>query len=131
MSSSVIPAAPVPGEPYVKLLVLINGTVLCRMSIDTGATKTVITPLVRQSLGIGTRPVLARVAGSTRAQPVAAARLASLQIEGFPETRVDGLSVLVMDLPFADGVLGLDYLSKFTEVCYNFQARVLRLTRDL
>ncbi len=36
-----------------------------------------------------------------------------------------------MDLPFADGVLGLDYLSKFTEVCYDFQAHLLKLTREV
>lgn len=78
-----------------------------------------------------TRRGWARVAGGGRLAAAAIARLDSLQIEGFADTRIEDLTIRVMDLPFADGVLGLDYLSKFTEVCYDFQAHLLKLTREV
>jgi hypothetical protein len=54
--------------------------------------------------------------------------LSSLEINGFDETRVENLQVRVMALPFTDGLLGLDYLRHFAEVCYSFADSSLRLT---
>jgi predicted aspartyl protease len=127
VSSSVIPLRLVAGEPYATLTVRVNEIRTFRMMIDTGSTRTVLTPRAQQRLDLDVRPGLAVVASGER---VLAGRvtLTSLEIDGFLATRVENLSVRVMNLPFADGLLGLDYLSHFAEVCYSFADSALRLT---
>jgi predicted aspartyl protease len=114
------------GEPYPAVAVRLNDTDTYRMFIDTGATRTVIVPRVQQDLGLDVQAGLVMVASGARVR-AARARLTSLQIEGFAETRVTNWQVRVMALPLGDGVLGLDYLSHFAEVCYSFADSTLRL----
>ena len=97
------------------------------MIADTGSTRTIITPYIQEQLSLEVLPGAAIVAGGER---VTAARtvLARLEIARYPETAVDNLPVRVMNLPFADGALGLDYLSHFAEVCYSFADSALRPT---
>ena len=82
---------------------------------------------MQQQLRLVVRPGLAAIASGERVL-AGRARLASLEIRGFAETQVDNWEVRVMALPFADGALGLDYLSHFAEVCYSFADSALRLT---
>ena len=127
MSSSNIPLRLIAGQPYATLTIRINEVRTFRMIIDTASTRTVLTPRAQQRLGLVVRPGLAVVASGERV-PAGRATLASLEIDGFPDTRVENLPVRVMNLPFADGALGLDYLSHFAEVCYSFANSDLRLT---
>ena len=57
------------------------------------------------------RPGIALLAGSIRID-AGAALLSSVQLAEFEETRVERLVVRVIDLPVADGALGVDYLSR-------------------
>jgi predicted aspartyl protease len=116
-----------PNEPYQRIPVVLNDVRGFQMFIDTGSTRTVIVPRVQQRLRLDVRAGLVVVASGARVR-AARAILTSLQIEGFAETRVTNWQVRVMDLPFGDGVLGLDYLSHFAEVCYSFADSALRLT---
>jgi hypothetical protein len=115
------------GQPYATLDVRINRSRTFRLIIHTGATRTVITPRVQQVLTLEVRPGLALVAAGVTAS-AGRALLGSLEIEGFEETRVENLQVRVVELPFGDGALGLDYPSHFAEVCYSFATSSLRLT---
>ncbi|HEY7061496.1 MAG TPA: hypothetical protein VII06_08460 [Chloroflexota bacterium] len=55
--------------------------------------------------------------------------LRSLEMAGFPKTRVTGLRAYVRELPFMDGIIGLNYLARFQRVCYDFTDNRLLLTR--
>lgn len=123
-----IPAAPLPGEPFARIKVRVNGEANFDMFVDTGASKTVITPRVKEILELPTSYWQARLAGTKR-EDAERTVLRSIQILGFPGTLVQNLPVGVMHLPFADGALGINYLRQFKEVCYDFEAGVLRLRR--
>jgi predicted aspartyl protease len=102
MSSSIIPLRLIAGQPYATLTIRINEVRTFRMIIDTASTRTVLTPRAQQRLGLRVRPGLAVVASGERVL-AGRATLASLEIVGFPDTRIDNLPVRVMNLPLADG----------------------------
>ena len=98
------------------------------MFVDTGASVTVLSPKVQARLALATAPGKAIVAGG-RVITAERGLLRSLQIAGFPETLVDDLPIRIVDLKVADGALGLNYLARFREVCYDFETGTLRLSR--
>lgn len=55
--------------------------------------------------------------------------LDSFAIAGFPQTEVAPLTVYVAPVQFVDGRIGMNYLSRFLRVCYDFGAESLLLTR--
>ena len=97
------------------------------MFLDTGATRSVITPRVAKELGLTVSRSAAIIASSARVS-AGAARLTSLQVGNDPQLRVEDMTVLVMDLPVTDGALGLDYLGQFSRVCYHIRENILELT---
>jgi predicted aspartyl protease len=85
------------------------------MFLDTGATRTTITPRLREHLGLEMEPIQAIGIGA-RVQDMNLASLGSLQVLGFADTLAEDMRVLVTRVPLYDGLLGLDYLSRFAKV---------------
>jgi clan AA aspartic protease (TIGR02281 family) len=102
--------------------------------LDTGAEVTILTPATARRIGLtprddGPRRRLTIVGGSEI--EFAVVRLAALQIG---EARVDEIEVGVYDVapesPIVDGILGGDFLSRFT-LTLNRDARQLRLEAEV
>lgn len=116
----------VPGSP-VLVDVRINGGRSLRLILDTGASMTVIRPRALSALGVdmtGARPAEVRgVTGTSQARMV---RLESLEVG---TARAGPLWVLAHDasMPQGDGLLGRDFLDRFT-VTLDRQERVVILS---
>jgi predicted aspartyl protease len=98
-----------------------------RFIVDTGATRTVLSPQSSARLELETEEGFAIRAGGNIVS-ARQATLGSLEIAGFAETRVETMMVRVTQLPFIYGALGLDYLSHFAKISYDFDSHVLELT---
>ena len=107
--------------------VRISGEATVQMFIDTGATRTVITPRIQQRLGLDVTSGEVEIAGG-RIVPAGRTVLSSIEFSGFPETSADNLAVRVLQVSLFDGVLGIDYLSRFANVCHDFVSNTLELT---
>jgi predicted aspartyl protease len=116
----------VPGSP-VLVDVRINGGRSLRLILDTGASMTVIRPRALSALGVdmtGARPAEVRgVTGTSQARMV---RLESLEVG---TVKAGPLWVLAHDasMPQGDGLLGRDFLDRFT-VTLDRQERVVILS---
>jgi predicted aspartyl protease len=94
----------------------VNGSVTCRLMLDTGAAATLISPRVLTAAGVSftrnTQTVRAR--GLTRQAEVEVPRVFVESLE-VGDARVDRLMVVAydMDVPALDGLLGQDFLGLF------------------
>ncbi len=118
----------VPGTPIV-VSARVNGGRSVQLVLDTGADRTMISPLALSALGVDMRP-LAR--GSLRgvtgtAADVDVVRLESLEVG---EAKASPIAVVVHDanLTRGEGLLGRDFLDRFT-VNIDTRAREVVLVR--
>ncbi len=117
-----------PGRALATVPVEINGVREFLLIVDSGAERTLISPLTASRLGIDlSRPVrLEPLVGVGRTPPAPVVRLHRVQVGA---TRVTGLEASVFDLPSyfrADGLLGLNFLRRF-RVTFEFDTRTLVL----
>ena len=99
--------------PVVVIPVTLNRTVDTFMALDTGATRTLVSQRVANSLGLNTSGSTATVETANGRVSVAVARLASAKVG---EAEVKNLLVMVHNFssnPTLGGLLGLDFLRRF------------------
>ena len=102
-----------PGQP-IMVSVRINGATPATLMLDTGATRTVITPKVLESIGADYRDAQrGTIRGVTGEAPVLAVRVESIEASG---ARSGPLLVVSHDTGFGqgDGLLGRDSLDQFS-----------------
>lgn len=102
-----------PGQP-IMVTVRINGTTPATLMLDTGATRTVITPRVLESGGVSYRDAQrGSIRGVTGEAQVLAVRVDSIEASG---ARYGPLLVVSHDTGFnhGDGLLGRDFLDHFS-----------------
>lgn len=102
-----------PGSPIL-VSAKINGQGPVTLVLDTGADRTMVAPLVLRRLGISTRNApRAEVKGVTGASQAEVVRVNSVEVG---EAKAGPLSIMAhdADLKQADGLLGRDFLDKFT-----------------
>ena len=102
-----------PGQP-IMVSVRINGATPATLMLDTGATRTVITPKVLESIGADYRDAQrGTIRGVTGEAPVLAVRVESIEASG---ARSGPLLVVSHDTGFGqgDGLLGRDFLDQFS-----------------
>jgi hypothetical protein len=126
--TSIIPCTRHSGEPFARIEVLFNDRATFFMYVDTGRLTTAISHRVRAALGL---EVSRRRVNISNRQIIGLDRtlVDSFVIAGFPETEVAPLAVHVTAVQFADGRIGMNYLSRFLRVCYDFEGQTLQLTR--
>jgi predicted aspartyl protease len=94
----------------------VNGSVTCRLMLDTGAAATLISPRVLEAAGVSLTDdaQVVRARGLARDAEVEVQRVVvdSLEVGG---ARVDRLMVVAydMEMPHMDGLLGQDFLALF------------------
>lgn len=94
----------------------VNGSVTCRLMLDTGAAATLISPRVLEAAGVsltdGVQAVRARGLARDAELQVNRVVVDSLEVGG---ARADRLMVVAydMDFPHVDGLLGQDFLALF------------------
>jgi len=117
----------VPGTPIV-VSARVNGGRSVQLVLDTGADRTMISPLALSALGVEMRP-LARgsLRGVTGSADVDLVRLESLEVG---EAKVSPMAVVAHDanLTRGEGLLGRDFLDRFT-VNIDTRAREVVLVR--
>ena len=118
----------VPGTPIV-VSARVNGGRSVQLVVDTGADRTMISPLALSALGVDMRP-LAR--GSLRGVTGTAADVDLVQLESLEvgEAKASPIAVVAHDanLTRGEGLLGRDFLDRFT-VNIDTRAREVVLVR--
>jgi hypothetical protein len=117
----------VPGAPIL-VTVRINGGRSLRLLLDTGASRTTISPRALSALGIEVgRGAPVRLRGVTGSAEAVTAMLESLEVG---EARVGPLEVVAHDanLLQGDGLLGRDFLDRF-QLSIDTAARVVQIGR--
>ena len=104
-----------PGQPIL-VTARVNGKDSAQLMVDTGATRTVISPAVLSSLGVSfDNAVRGTLKGVTGEAEVVAVRVESLEVGGM---KYGPLAVISHDSGFGpgrgDGLLGRDFLDNFT-----------------
>jgi len=102
-----------PGQP-IMVSARINGGTSAELMLDTGATRTVITPRVLEAVGVSYRDALrGSLRGVTGEAEVLAVKVESIDVSG---AAYGPLVVVSHDTGFArgDGLLGRDFLDHFT-----------------
>jgi hypothetical protein len=126
--TTIVPCTRRPDEPLATIELRLNDRATFSMYIDTARLTTAVSYRVQEVLDLPISRRRIRV-GSEQILGVNRAVLESFAIAGFPETTVGPLTVYVTDIQFADGQIGLNYLSRFLRVCYDFTGETLQLTR--
>src|SRR5512134_1261309 len=102
-----------PGQP-IMVTARINGATTAELMLDTGATRTMISPGVLQAMGVSFRDAQrGSLRGVTGQADVLAVKIDSLDVSG---ARFGPLLVVSHDTGFGkgDGLLGRDFLDHFT-----------------
>ena len=113
--------------PVVIVPVTLNRSVETLMALDTGATRTLLSQRVADSLGLNTSGVRALVETANGRVSVAVASLASAKVGA---AKVENLTVTVHNFsstPTLGGLLGLDFLRRF-HVALDSRKQVLVLS---
>ena len=119
------------GHKLVVVSVVLNRTRAFRFIVDTGAQRTVVSHDVAETLGLDlARPLRfeAIVTAERQTPPAPVVRLESVQVGGM---RLRDLEASVFNLPptlRADGLLGLNFLSRF-RATFEFDRSTLILRR--
>src|SRR5687767_8099872 len=116
------------GEPFARDEVRVNGSHDLFMYVDTARLVTAISFRAQEVLQLHTTNRTMRV-GVNQIRSADAAQCSSFQIARLDETVVEQLRVYVTDVQFVDGRIGMNYLSQFLRVCYDFSSETLQLTR--
>src|SRR5438094_806446 len=116
------------GEPFARVKIRINRHDTFFMYIDTARLTTAISKRAQEILELPTTKRSIR-AGKNQVLSVDRAVIDSFAVAGFPQTEVAPLVVYVTDVQFVDGRIGMNYLSQFLRVCYDFPGETLLLTR--
>lgn len=98
------------------------------VALDTGATSTLITPVLVRQLGLGPSTGRYAVASATGVEMASRYRLGCVQLG---DEKVENLEVTAVALPGQlqlDGLLGLNFLSHFV-VTFDYASMEVRLER--
>jgi hypothetical protein len=98
------------------------------MYVDTARITTAISPRVQDVLDLPVTRRRLRVRDS-RIIGIDRAVVDSFAMAGFPQTEAGPLAVYIASVPFVDGRIGMNYLSQFARICYDFAAETLLFTR--